>query len=391
MQAGLIMLCLAYVLSQFFRAFLAVLATALERDLGATAEDLAFASGLWFLVFAAMQLPLGWALDRIGPRRSAAVLIAVGAAGGSAIFALATAPWQIGLAMAMIGLGCSPALMASYFIFAREYPPARFATLAALMLGVGSLGNLIASYPTAWAVESIGWRATMGVLAALSLTVAAGTFLTVRDPERIISETKGSVLDLLRMPALWPIFALMIVNYAPSGAVRGLWIGPYLTDVYMLSPTQIGQATLVMGVAMILGTFFFGPLDRFFGTRKGVILTGNLVCGLITLTLAFFITAGPVTAILLMAAIGFTGATYPVIIAHARSFFPAHLAGRGVTLINLFGMGGIGVMQSMSGRLHSETIDTAVISASYQAIFLFFGISLLIGVAIYVFSRDSMN
>ena len=84
MQAGLIMLCLAYVLSQFFRAFLAVLATALERDLAATAEDLAFASGLWFLVFAAMQLPLGWALDRFGPRRSAAALIAVGAAGGAA-------------------------------------------------------------------------------------------------------------------------------------------------------------------------------------------------------------------------------------------------------------------------------------------------------------------
>ncbi len=391
MQVGLIMLCLAYVLSQFFRAFLAVLATALERDLGATAEDLAFASGLWFLVFAAMQLPLGWALDRIGPRRSAAALIAIGAAGGSVVFAFATAPWQIALAMGMIGLGCSPALMASYFIFAREYPPARFATLAALMLGIGSLGNLVASYPTAWAVETIGWRVTMGALATLALAVAVGTFLTVRDPERIVTETKGSVLDLLRMPVLWPIFALMIVNYAPSGAVRGLWIGPYLNDVYMLTAAQIGQATLVMGLAMILGTFFFGPLDRIFGTRKGVILAGNLACALVTLTLAFAIDAGPLPAILLMAAAGFTGATYPVIIAHARSFFPAHLAGRGVTLINLFGMGGIGVMQAMSGRLHSASVDPTELPTSYQVIFLFFGFSLLIGVAIYLFSRDSLD
>ena len=64
MQTGLIMLCLAYLLSQFFRAFLAVLATFLERDLGAGADDLAFASGLWFLSFALMQLPLGWLLER---------------------------------------------------------------------------------------------------------------------------------------------------------------------------------------------------------------------------------------------------------------------------------------------------------------------------------------
>ena len=92
-----------------------------------------------------------------------------------------------------------------------------------------------------------------------------------------------------------------------------------------------------------------------------------------------------------MAAAGFTGATYPVIIAHARSFFPAHLAGRGVTLINLFGMGGIGLMQAMSGRLHSATVDPTALPGSYQVIFLFFGFSLLIGVAIYLFSRDSLD
>ena len=390
MQAGLIILCLAYVLSQFFRAFLAVMATALEADIGASAEDLAFASGMWFLVFAAMQLPLGWALDQIGPRRTATVLVAIGAAGGSALFAAATAPWHIWVAMGLIGLGCSPALMASYFIFAREYPPARFATLAALMLGVGSLGNIVASYPTAWAVETVGWRATMIGLSILSLAVAAGILLTVRDPEKVQSETGGSVLDLLKLPLLWPIFALMVVNYAPSGAIRGLWIGPFLNDVYGLSAVQIGQATLVMGVCMILGTFFFGPLDRIFGSRKRVAFLGNLACALATLALVYFANSGQLTVIALMALVGFMGATYPVIIAHARSFFPAHLAGRGVTLINLFGMGGIGLMQFLSGRLYDAVPDSPA-SLPYQAIFAFFGGSLLLGVLIYAFSRDEMT
>lgn len=156
MQAGLIVLCLAYVLSQFFRAFLAVLSPVLLRDVGAGPEDLAFASGLWFLSFALMQLPVGAALDRIGPRRTAATLLLVGGAGGAGLFALATSPLHIALAMLLIGIGCSPVLMASYYIFAREFPPARFATLAALMLGIGSTGNLIASYPTALAAEWIG-------------------------------------------------------------------------------------------------------------------------------------------------------------------------------------------------------------------------------------------
>lgn len=84
MNAGIALLALAYVLSQFFRAFLAVLSPFLATDIGAGASDLAFASGLWFLTFSVMQLPIGWALDTVGPRRTAATLLMLGGAGDNA-------------------------------------------------------------------------------------------------------------------------------------------------------------------------------------------------------------------------------------------------------------------------------------------------------------------
>ncbi len=130
MRVGIITLIVAYVLSQFYRAFLAVMTPALKADLGATPEDLAQASGAWFLVFALMQIPVGWALDNIGPRKVAAGLLALGGAGGAAMFAMASSPDHILYAMVLIGIGCSPVLMASYFIFARLYSPAVFGTLA---------------------------------------------------------------------------------------------------------------------------------------------------------------------------------------------------------------------------------------------------------------------
>ncbi|MBY6066032.1 MFS transporter [Leisingera aquaemixtae] len=390
MQAGLFLLCLAYVLSQFFRAFLAVLSGVLGQDIGAAPDDLAFASGLWFLSFAAMQLPVGWALDHIGPRRSASLLLLIGGGGGAAVFAAATAPWHVGAAMFLIGIGCSPVLMASYYIFARQYPPARFATLAALMLGVGSAGNLVASYPTALAVDLFGWRGTLAGLAAVSAIVAAGIFLTVSDPDKPEGEHKGSVFDLLKMPAMWAIFPLMLVAYAPSGALRGLWIGPYLSDLYGLSTQQVGLATLVMGAAMIAGTFAYGPLDRMLGTRKWVILGGNLLgCG----ALGGLILAGglPVwVPVALMAAVGFFGASFPVIMAHGRAFVPPHLAGRGVTLLNFFGIGGVGIMQFATGRLHAN-LAGADPSLPYIGIFGFFLVCLALGCAIYLLSRDSMD
>ncbi|GAB5436145.1 MFS transporter [Falsiruegeria mediterranea] len=390
MQVGLIILCLAYVLSQFFRAFLAVLAGVLNQDIGASPDDLAFASGLWFLTFAAMQLPVGLALDKIGPRRTAAVLLLAGGSGGAVLFALATTPIHVSLSMVLIGIGCSPVLMASYYIFARNYPPARFATLAALMLGVGSSGNLVASYPTALAVELIGWRSTLMGLAVLSGLVALGIWLTVKDPEPVETEEKGSLLDLLKLPALWAILPLMFVAYAPSGAIRGLWAGPYLSDVFGLSTGQIGQATLVMGAAMIAGTFVYGPLDRILGTRKWVIFGGNLLSAVALAVLCLWIDQGVWTSVVLLAVIGFTGATFPVIMAHGRAFVPAHLVGRGVTLLNLFGIGGVGVMQIASGHLH-EGATAATPGTPYVIIFGFFAVTLAAGLVIYLFSRDSVD
>jgi MFS family permease len=386
----MILLCLAYVLSQFFRAFLAVLTQVLEADIGTTHADLAFASGLWFLVFAAMQIPVGAALDQIGPRRTSAVLLLIGGGGGAAVFAMATAPIHIVIAMALLGVGCAPVLMASYFIFARTYPPARFATLAALMLGVGSVGNLIAAYPTAWAAETIGWRATLWVLAGISSVIAVGLWAKVQDPPKATGGEKGSVFDLLKIPALWFLFPLMFVNYMPAAGIRGLWIGPYLSDVFTLSTGQIGQATLVMGVAMILGTFAYGPADSIFGTRKWVIITGSLTGATALIALTMFADTNAVRSVLLMSVVGFCGAAFPVLIAHARSFFPEHLTGRGVTLMNLFGIGGVGIMQFGSGKLHNAIAPTDSLLA-YQSLFGLMAGLILIGAVIYCFSQDRLD
>ena len=389
MNAGILLLGFAYVLSQFFRAFLAVLTGLLEQDIGATPDDLAMASGLWFLAFAAMQIPVGAALDTIGPRRTAAWLLFFGGAGGAAVFALATSPMHINIAMALIGVGCSPVLMASYYIFARDYPPAQFAFLASLMVGLGSLGNLIAAYPTAFAADVLGWRNTLWVLAALSTCVAIGTLVLVRDPARVLGESKGSLMELLCMPVLWAIFPLMAVTYAISGAVRGLWIGPYLRDVFGADTNLIGQASLFMGLAMVAGALAYGPADKLFSSRKWMIAGGTAITLIASGLLISMPASSLVLSVTLMCLIGFFGATYPVIMAHGRSFLPPHLIGRGVTLLNLFSIGGVGIAQFASGRIYRAALPAEIASTPYVAVFTLFTVMLVGGFAIYLFSRES--
>ena len=388
MNAGIVLLTLAYVLSQFFRAFLAVLSPSLQAEIGATPDDLAMASGLWFLTFAACQIPIGAALDSIGPRRTAALLLLVGGGGGAALFALAGSPLHINIAMALIGVGCAPVLMASYYIFAREYPPAQFAVLASVIVGVGSLGNLVASYPMAFAAETIGWRASLWCLAALSAAIALGIWLSVQDPERVTGDNGGSLAELLRIRALWFIFPIMGVSYAMSGAVRGLWVGPYLADVFGAGTAAIGQATLWMSIAMILGVFAYGPLDRLLPSRKWMIAGGTAL----TLAAAVVLIALPQHSVLLSVAmvccIGFFGATYPVIMSHGRAFLPRHLIGRGVTMLNLFSIGGVGLLQFASGRVYTA-YEGGAATTPYVAVFTLLAGCMALGLLVYLFARDN--
>jgi predicted MFS family arabinose efflux permease len=386
MRVGIAALVCGYLLSQFYRAFLAVLSPVLTAELGVTAADLASASGWWFLAFAAMQIPIGAALDRVGPRLTAGLLMAVGAM-GAVIFARATGALEIKLAMALIGIGCAPVLMASYFIFARQYSPAVFGTLAALTLGIGTLGNVASSLPLSWAVAAFGWRETVLGIAAITGAVALAILLLVRDPEKLEGARGGSLLELLKMPVLWPILVMMMVCYAPIAGLRGLWIGPYFADVHGASQLEIGEISLWVGLAMVAGNFAYGPLDRWLGKRKLVVILGNGATLACLFGLWWFAAAPPVVATVLLVAAGFFGATFPIVLAHGRSFVPPHLTGRGVTLLNLFGIAPIGLAQILTGRIHAAAPVTPV-AAPYEAVFLFFAVATAAGLAVYLMSQE---
>lgn len=392
-MSGIATLCIAYVLSQFYRSFLAVLTPALTAELGATKADLSLASGAYFIAFAFAQFAIGVALDRYGPRRTSSVLLALCGGGGALLFASASAPWMITAAMTLIGLGCAPVLMAVLFIYARIYSPARFAVLASWTVAFGTAGNVIGAAPLANAAEAFGWRPVMVGLALTTAVVAGAMFMLIRDPDAPRgAEASGGFagyLQLFRMPVLWAIIPLTALNYAPAAGIRGLWAGPYLADVYGADAITIGEVTLYMALAMVAGAFIYGPLDTFFRTRKWVAVGGNLV-GLVALIyLALHVTAGVTTATALFVAIGLFGGSYGLLMAHARAFLPPHLLGRGVTLMNFFSIGGVGAMQFATGAVVTSSVVPGEPAAPYHALFLFYVVTLGLALAIYLLSRDA--
>lgn len=387
-------LAVGYVLSQFYRSFLAVLTPALTLELGATKAQLSEASGAFFMAFALAQFVVGVSLDRYGPRRTAAALLAAGGGGGAVVFAFATSPDAVTAAMAMIGVGCAPVLMATLFLFARHYSVARFSVLTSWFVAFGTLGNILGAAPLAFAAEAFGWRGVMVGLGAATLAVAAGIFFIVRDPASPEHHAGrgtgfGGFVELLRMPVLWAILPMMAVIYAPSAGIRGLWAGPYLADVFGADALSIGRATFFMAISMAAGAFVYGPLDTLFRTRKWVVVVGSALSLLALAGLALFVSTAAWISITLLVVVGVGGGGYGLVMAHGRAFMPAHLVGRGVTLMNFFSIGGVGAMQFATGTVATTWTVPGQPGTAYAALFWFYVAVLAFALAVYLFSRDA--
>ncbi len=394
---GLLALGLAYFMSQFYRSFLAVLYPSLSAEIlpggdGAAQEAFAVANGAWWLVFALAQFPIGWALDKIGPRRTASVLLGAAGAGGCLLFSVAEDASALTVAMGLIGLGCAPVLMSSYYIFARRFDPTRFATYAAVLIGLGTLGNVAASAPMAALDAAIGWRNAALVLAGVALAIAIAILVFVEDPPRAETDDDSGFFEgltaILRIRALWLIAPIILVNYAAPANLRSPWAGSYFPDLFEFGRDEIGRATLYMALAMAVGTLVYGPLDRLFGTRKGVAIGGNVVVVGLLLTLAFTPALSPAAAMLLFALIGAFGHSYPVVMAHGQGFLPPHLVGRGVTFLNFFSIGGAAAMNFLSARVFEAATPEGDPAAAYPTLFLFYAGALTLGLAFYAFSKE---
>lgn len=393
-MAGIAVLALTYVLSQFFRSFLAVLSPALIAELGATKGDLAIASGAFFLTFGLAQFAVGIALDKLGPRKTASVMFGLFAGSGAVVFAMAQGPLALIFAMGLIGIGCAPVLMASYFIFARRFDLSKFALMSSWLVAFGMAGNVISASPLAAAAAAFGWRYVMAFLGAISVVAAVLAFILVRDPERADAKPGTGLsgyLVLLKDRRFWPIFPMLAISYTPVVGIRGLWSGPFLHDVYTADSSLIGSVTLWMAFAMVAGSFLYGPVDRLFGTQKWVIFTGNTVSLAALVFLALNPQSGVAAITVSFIAIGLFGMSYGLQMAHGRSFLSKELLGRGVTLMNFFNIFGVGLMQFATGALVTATTDDFRPEAAYAALFWFYAGLLLLALVVFALSKDAIK
>lgn len=269
-----------YFISFIFRTINAVAGPDIVAELDLDAARLGLLTGAYFLAFAVMQLPVGMALDRFGPRRVESALL-LAAALGTLVFAQADGLAGLTLGRALLGLGVSGCLMASIKANVLFWPRERLPLLNGLIMGFGGLGATAAALPIDWLLQASGWRTVFALLAIPTLAVAAAIFFFVPERSR---EERTSLAELLRglgtiyrSPVFWRIAPSAALGQAVFMAYHSLWAGIWLRDVAGLERGAVAAQLSLFAIAMI-PSYVFGGAAAGSLLRRGFSGHGIFAC-----------------------------------------------------------------------------------------------------------------
>lgn len=363
----ILVLCLGHVFSNAVRTLPAVAADVLCRDLGITPDTLAQITGAFPLAFAAVMIPVGVALDRLGVRRVSLMLLSV-AGCGAVLAAFATGPWSMLLAQVVLGAGCSGMLMCPITFAARGLSAGRFAVWSGVIQAVGNTGMLLSASPLALLVEAEGWRAgfwaSAGLAALAALLVAT---LVPRDAPPPAQDRPSLMADLREVvgvafsPTLRALMILAFASFAAVLGVRGLWGGPWLMEVKGLTRLDAGNILLVCTVALSVGPALAGVVLRRVGHPRALLAGSHLVSAALILLVLL---GGPGMPLSRLAGLPVLPAAWDLVLLSAfgvivsfqvlafsvvRGAVRPELTGRTLSALNLSFFFGAAVLQPASG------------------------------------------
>lgn len=249
----------AYLVAIVHRTALGVAGVeALDRfHIGAT--GLAALSIAQIATYAALQVPAGRLLDKLGPRT---MLV-----GGSLLMAAGQALMAVNhdykialLARVLIGIGDAPIFITASRLVAHWFPPRRAPMMVQVTAQIGQVGQLTTAIPVAWLLHAQGWSTTFLALAGLGV-VAAALVSVVRSPNDAdragspglaAERVRGTVSAAGVRLGFWTHFTALF----SANTIALLWGVPFFITAQGRSPAEAS----VLLTVLTLGKFVASPI-----------------------------------------------------------------------------------------------------------------------------------
>ena len=338
-----------FFISNLLRSITATLTPNLTTEFDLSAGNLGLLAGGYFIGFAIMQIPVGFLLDKHGPKKIISSFLVI-AIIGTLSFALAKTFAGLLISRIFIGVGVSACMMGpltGYRVwFAEKYQQ----RANSWMLMVANLGFVSSTLPVQILLPEIGWRSIFGLIAILTLLSIILILMFIpnwnKTDETLKKENLSALSEIWKNKFFISLIPIAFINYGGIQAIQTLWAGPWMLEVAGYNAIQSATGLFWINITMLIAFLFWGyilPKIESFGVDSIKIIKIGLPISYIVLFLIIYLgqKAGATLFALYILASIVISLTQPAI----ALTFAKNLAGKSLTSFNVFLFSGTFFMQ----------------------------------------------
>lgn len=338
-----------FFISNLLRSITATLTPILTTEFNLSAGNLGLLAGGYFIGFAIMQIPVGFLLDKHGPKKIISSFLVI-AIIGTLSFALAKTFAGLLISRIFIGVGVSACMMGpltGYRVwFAEKYQQ----RANSWMLMVANLGFVSSTLPVQILLPEIGWRMIFGLIAILTLLSIILILMFIpswnKTDETLKKENLSALSEIWKNKFFISLIPIAFINYGGIQAIQTLWAGPWMLEVAGYNSLQSATGLFWINITMLIAFLFWGyilPKIESFGVDSIKIIKIGLPISYIVLFLIIYLgqKAGATLFALYILASIVISLTQPAI----ALTFAKNLAGKSLTSFNVFLFSGTFFMQ----------------------------------------------
>lgn len=291
-------------------------------------------SGVYYIGYSLMHLPIGIMLDRYGPRwiMTACILLTV-----IGLLPIIFAEYWIYpiIGRALIGMGSSAAILGAFKVIRMAFSEERFTRMLSLSVTIGLIGAIYGGGPVGYMCDILGYKMVVQIFVGLGIALAGLTYFIVPDmapsPQRsVISDlkevfTNGKVIALC-------LFAGMMVG--PLEGFADVWGSEFLKQVYGYDASMASYIPSMIFIGMCFGAPVLSLIAEKTGNYLGSIIGAGVIMAMsfLALILGYFTVNSMIVSFLI---VGICCAYQILAIYKASTYVPEHVSGLTTAAANM--------------------------------------------------------
>lgn len=291
-------------------------------------------SGVYYIGYAFLHIPIGILLDRVGPRKVmtvATLFVIVGML--PMIFAQS---WTYPIfGRFLIGVGSSASILGVFKIVRLCFSEAKFTRMLSFSVTIGLLGAIYGDGPVSYLSHLLGYVMVMKIVAVMGLLLAAMMYWVIPEVEQEKNVAIfATIQDVMRNKQVMITALCAGLMVGPLEGFADIWGPGFFQHVYGISNTLAASFTSLIFVGMCFGA----PVLSYIGEKSKSILATIIGAGLCMLICFCLLLSAQLNEMMIMLAlicIGIASAYQILAIYQASTYVKEQAVGLTTAITNM--------------------------------------------------------